>query len=104
MLLSEDGLIIMVVIRTAIQIIYVKSSPRAGHKFEKNADRNGYLANSRKTKKKHLFHEFFNDAHATFSTNGSYAAKSEQLKVEGDNTYAATGNYLPRQRTSLLPM
>lgn len=71
---------------------YTAKEPWAGHKFEKNADRNGYLANSRKTEED-VFHEFFNDAHATFSTNGSYAAKSEQLKVEGDNTYAATGNY-----------
>lgn len=61
----------------------------AGHKFEKNADRNGYLANSRKTEED-VFHEFFNDAKATFSTNGSYAAKSEQLN---NNTNAATGNY-----------
>lgn len=59
-----------------------------GQKFEKNADRNGYLANSRKTEED-VFHEFFNDAKATFSTNGSYAAKSEQLKGD-DNT---TGNY-----------
>ena len=63
-----------------------------GHKFEKNADRNGYLANSRKTEED-VFHEFFNDAKATFSTNGSCAAKSEQLKVDDYNTYAATGNY-----------
>ena len=73
----------------------------AGHKFEKNADRNGYLANSRKTEED-VFHEFFNDAQATFSTNGSCAAKSEQLKVEGDNTYAATGNYsAPTNNTSV---
>lgn len=71
---------------------YTAKEPWEGHKFEKNADRNGYLANSRKTEED-VFHEFFNDAHATFSTNGSYAAKSEQLKVEGDNTYAATGDY-----------
>ena len=71
---------------------YSKKESWEGQKFEKNADRNGYLANSRKTEED-VFHEFFNDAHATFSTNGSYAAKSEQLKVEGDNTYAATGNY-----------
>ena len=62
-----------------------------GHKFEKNADRNGYLANSRKTEED-VFHEFFDDK-ATFSTNGSHAAKSEQLKVDANNTYAATGNY-----------
>lgn len=71
---------------------YTAKEPWAGHKFEKNADRNGYLANSRKTEED-VFHEFFNDAHATFSTNGSYAAKSEQLNVVGNNTYAATGNY-----------
>lgn len=70
---------------------YTAKEPWAGHKFEKNADRNGYLANSRKTEED-VFHEFFDDK-ATFSTNGSCAAKSEQLKVEGDNTYAATGNY-----------
>lgn len=67
----------------------------AGHKFEKNADRNGYLANSRMTEED-VFHEFFKDDKATFSTNGSYAAKSEQLKVDDNNTYAtyaATGNY-----------
>ena len=71
---------------------YTAKEPWEGHKFEKNADRNGYLANSRKTEED-VFHEFFNDAHATFSTNGSYAAKSEQLKVDEDHTYAATGNY-----------
>lgn len=70
---------------------YTAKEPWAGHKFEKNADRNGYLANSRKTEED-VFHEFFDDK-ATFSTNGSCAAKSEQLKVEGNNTYAATGNY-----------
>lgn len=59
-----------------------------GQKFEKNADRNGYLTNSRKTEED-VFHEFFNDAKETFSTNGSFAAKSEQLTED----YAATGNY-----------
>lgn len=66
-----------------------------GQKFEKNADRNGYLANSRKTEED-VFHEFFTDKDEdgkykkeTFSTNGSFAAKSEQLT----NDYAATGNY-----------
>ena len=68
---------------------YSKKEPWAGHKFEKDADRNGYLANSRKTEED-VFHEFFDD-HATFSTNGSYAAKSEQL--DSTKTYAATGNY-----------
>lgn len=74
---------------------YTAKEPWVGHKFEKNADRNGYLANSRKTEED-VFHEFFDDAQATFSTNGSYAAKSEQLKVDANNTYAtyaATGNY-----------
>lgn len=66
---------------------YTAKEPWAGHKFEKNADRNGYLANSRKTEED-VFHEFFDDK-ATFSTNGSCAAKSEQLKGD-DNT---TGNY-----------
>lgn len=71
-----------------------------GQKFEKNADRNGYLTNSRKTEED-VFHEFFDDK-ATFSTNGSCAAKSEQLTVEGDNTYAATGNYsAPTNNTSV---
>lgn len=80
---------------------YTAKEPWEGHKFEKNADRNGYLANSRKTEED-VFHEFFNDAKATFSTNGSCAAKSEQLKVEGDNTYAATGNYsAPTNNTSV---
>lgn len=58
-----------------------------GQKFEKNADRNGYLANSRKTEED-VFHEFFSGKE-TFSTNGSFAAKSEQLT----ENYAATGNY-----------
>lgn len=80
---------------------YTAKKTWEGHKFEKNADRNGYLANSRKTEED-VFHEFFNDAQATFSTNGSCAAKSEQLKVEGDNTYAATGNYsAPTNNTSV---
>lgn len=72
-----------------------------GHKFEKNADRNGYLENSRKTEED-VFHEFFDNAQATFSTNGSCAAKSEQLKVDEDHTYAATGNYsAPTNNTSV---
>lgn len=80
---------------------YTAKKTWEGHKFEKNADRNGYLTNSRKTEED-VFHEFFNDAKATFSTNGSCAAKSEQLKVEGDNTYAATGNYsAPTNNTSV---
>lgn len=71
---------------------YSKKELWKGHKFEKNADRNGYLTNSRQTEED-VFHEFFNDAKATFSTNGSYAAKSEQLKGDDNNTYAARGNY-----------
>ena len=67
---------------------YTAKKPWAGQKFEKNADRNGYLTNSRKTEED-VFHEFFNDAKETFSTNGSCAAKSEQLTED----YAATGNY-----------
>lgn len=67
---------------------YSKKELWKGHKFEKNADRNGYLTNSRQTEED-VFHEFFKDDKATFSTNGSYAAKSEQLKGD-DNT---TGNY-----------
>lgn len=66
-----------------------------GQKFEKNADRNGYLANSRKTEED-VFHEFFTDKDEdgkykkeTFSTNGIHVAKSEQLTKD----YAATGNY-----------
>ena len=70
---------------------YTAKKPWAGHKFEKNANRNGYLKNSRKTEED-VFHEFF-DGKATFSTNGSCAAKSEQLNVDEDHTYAATGNY-----------
>jgi len=66
---------------------YTEKEPWEGQKFEKNADRNGYLANSRKTEED-VFHEFF-DSNATFSTNGSCAAKSEQLKED----YAGTGNY-----------
>lgn len=71
---------------------YSKKESWEGQKFEKNADRKGYLAKSRKTEED-VFHEFFNDAKATFSTNGSYAAKSEQLKVDDVTPYAATGNY-----------
>lgn len=67
---------------------YSKKESWEGQKFEKNADRNGYLAKSRKTEED-VFHEFFNDDKATFSTNGSFAAKSEQLTAD----YAATGNY-----------
>ena len=66
---------------------YTAKEPWAGYKFEKNADRKGYLENSRKTEED-VFHEFFNDK-ATFSTNGNNAAKSEQLEED----YAGTGNY-----------
>ena len=74
---------------------YSKKEFWEGQKFVKNADRNAYL-DSRKTEED-VFHEFFNDknqydGYKTFSTNGNNAAKSEQLKVDGDN-YAATGNY-----------
>lgn len=75
---------------------YSKKESWEGQKFEKNADRNGYLAKSRKTEED-VFHEFFDKdedgKYKTFSTNGSCAAKSEQLKVDDNNTYAATGNY-----------
>ena len=70
----------------------------AGQKFEKNANRKGYLANSRKTEED-VFHEFFNDKdngkykEETFSTNGSCAAKSEQLKGNDVIPYDSTGNY-----------
>ncbi len=80
---------------------YTEKKPWAGHKFEKNADRTAYLDNSRKTEED-VFHEFFNDAKATFSTNGSFAAKSEQLNVDDNHTYAATGNYsAPEANTSV---
>ena len=71
---------------------YSKKESWEGQNFEKNADRKGYLTNSRKTEED-VFREFFNDDKKTFSTNGSLAAKSEQLKVDANNTYAATGNY-----------
>lgn len=78
--------------------LYSVKESWAGQKFVKNADRTAYL-DSPKTEED-VFHEFFNDKDQdgkykkeTFSTNGSCAAKSEQLKVDGDNTYAATGNY-----------
>ena len=71
---------------------YSKKESWEGQKFEKNADRKGYLTNSRKTEED-VFREFFNDDKKTFSTNGSLAAKSEQLKVDANNTNAATGNY-----------
>ena len=78
---------------------YSEKAPWAGHKFEKNADRTAYLENSRKTEED-VFHEFF-DGKATFSTNGNNAAKSEQLKVDDNNTYAGTGNYsAPTNNTS----
>lgn len=67
---------------------YSKKERWEGQKFEKNANRVGYKSDSRKTEED-VFHEFFNDDKATFSTNGSFAAKSEQLTKD----YAATGNY-----------
>ena len=74
---------------------YTEKEPWEGQKFEKNADRNGYLANSRKTEED-VFHEFF-DGKATFSTNGNNAAKSEQLEED----YAGTGNYsAPKENKS----
>lgn len=66
---------------------YTAKESWEGQKFEKNADRKGYLTNSRKTEED-VFQEFFSGKE-TFSTNGSFAAKSEQLT----NDYAATGNY-----------
>lgn len=71
---------------------YSKKESWEGQKFVKNADRNGYLTNSRKTEED-VFQEFFNDDKKTFSTNGSYAAKSEQLKVDNVTPYDSTGNY-----------
>ncbi|MDD7507431.1 MAG: hypothetical protein PUK36_01800, partial [Prevotella sp.] len=71
--------------------LYSDKETWAGQKFEKNPNRIGYLENSRKTEED-VFQEFFSGKE-TFSTNGSYAAKSEQLKVDANNTYAATGNY-----------
>lgn len=70
---------------------YTAKKTWAGHKFEKNADRNGYLANSRKTEED-VFHEFFDNAQATFSTNGSCAAKSEQLGYTTGDYSAPTNN------------
>ena len=82
---------------------YTAKEPWEGHKFEKNADRNGYLANSRKTEED-VFHEFFNDAQATFSTNGSYAAKSEQLGYTTGDYSAPTNNTSVANKTPwLLP-
>lgn len=69
-----------------------KKEPWAGQKFEKNADRKGYKSDSRKTEE-NVFAEIFTEGNHTFSTNGSHPAKSEQLKVDANNTYAATGNY-----------
>lgn len=71
---------------------YTAKKTWEGHKFEKTADRKGYLANSRKTEED-VFHEFFNDDKKTFSTNGIYAAKSEQLKGDDVTPYDSTGNY-----------
>lgn len=65
---------------------YSKKESWEGQKFVKNADRSAYL-DSHKTEED-VFHEFFSGKE-TFSTNGIYAAKSEQLT----ENYAATGNY-----------
>lgn len=82
---------------------YSKKESWAGHKFQKNAERTSYLENSRKTEED-VFQEFFSGKE-TFSTNGSYAAKSEQLNVDGNNTYAATGNYsAPAENKSVANM
>lgn len=82
---------------------YTAKESWEGQKFEKNADRKGYLTNSRKTEED-VFQEFFSGKE-TFSTNGSYAAKSEQLNVDGNNTYAATGNYsAPAENKSVANM
>ena len=80
---------------------YTAKESWEGQKFEKNADRKGYLSNSRKTEED-VFHEFFKDDKATFSTNGSCAAKSEQLKVDDVIPYDLTGNYsAPRDNKSV---
>lgn len=82
---------------------YTAKESWEGQKFEKNAERTGYLENSRKTEED-VFQEFFSGKE-TFSTNGSYAAKSEQLNVDGNNTYAATGNYsAPAENKSVANM
>lgn len=74
---------------------YTAKESWEGQKFVKNADRSAYI-DSRKTEED-VFHEFFDKdedgKYKTFSTNGSCAAKSEQLKVDNNNPYAATGNY-----------
>ena len=62
-----------------------------GQKFEKNPNREGYKSDSRTTEE-NVFAEIFSEG-KHFSTNGSHPAKSEQLKVDANNTYAATGNY-----------
>lgn len=66
-----------------------------GQKFVKNANRSAYL-DSRKTEED-VFHEFFNDrnnygGYKTFSTNGSCAAKSEQLGYTTGDYSAPTNN------------
>ena len=81
---------------------YTAKKTWEGHKFEKNADRNGYLTNSRKTEED-VFHEFFDDK-ATFSTNGSCAAKSEQLGYTTGDYSAPTNNESVANKTPwLLP-
>lgn len=69
---------------------YSKKESWEGQKFVKNADRSAYL-DSHKTEED-VFQEFFSGK-KTFSTNGIYAAKSEQLKVDDVTPYDSTGNY-----------
>lgn len=67
---------------------YSHKEPWAGQKFEKNANRVGYKSDSRKTEE-NVFAEIFTEGKQTFSTNGSYPAKSEQLTAE-----TTSGNYV----------
>ena len=67
---------------------YSRKKPWEGQKFEKNADRVGYKSDSRKTEE-NVFAEIFTEGKHTFSTNGSYPAKSEQLTAE-----TTSGNYV----------
>lgn len=72
---------------------YSEKQEYTGQKFEKNENRIGYLANSRRTEE-NIFEEIFTSgSKKSFSTNGAEPAKSEQLKVDGESTYAGTGNY-----------
>ena len=67
---------------------YSRKKTWAGQKFEKNADRVGYKSDSRTTEE-NVFAEIFTEGKHTFSTNGSYPAKSEQLTAE-----TTSGNYV----------